>query len=387
MERHGLGGGVDRDAVVERMEALLHRLLAPDHVRHAVLGVTSLDGAWGWTGAAGEATPRGTAMQSDTPWFLASVTKLHITAVLLRLHERGLVDLDAPISAYLPSELSRGLHVLDGVDHTSRITPTHLLGHHTGLPDWLDERPRGGRSFVEEIVEDGDRAWSFEDAVARARDHLTPHFPPSDTAATRPRIRYSDTNYQLLMVIAQHVTGQTMRQMYQELLFDPLELRDTWLPGDQPERTAREPATTWLDDLALTARPLALRSFGDLYSTVNDMLQFGRRLFKAEVFQERATADVMWRHFNRFGFPRGMASLRSPSWPIEYGRGVMRFELPRLLAAGRRMPALVGHTGSTGSWLWHSPELGLLITGTVDQTNAAAVPFRSVPRSLAGLTS
>jgi hypothetical protein len=49
------------------------------------------------------------------------------------------------------------------------------------------------------------------------------------------------------------------------------------------------------------------------------------------------------------------------------------------------LPVLLGHTGSTGSWLWHCPDLGLVLAGTVDQASAATVPFRPVPNALAGL--
>jgi CubicO group peptidase (beta-lactamase class C family) len=324
-------------------------------------------------------------MRAATPWLLASITKLHIATVVLRLHERGVVDLDAPVSAYLPPELARGLHVLDGVDYTERITPTHLLGHLTGLPNALDERPRGGRSLLEEVLEDGDRAWSAEDAVARARDRLRPHFPPSDPQAARPRIRYSDTNFLLLMVIAEHLTGRSMGALYRELLFEPLGLAHTWFPGDEPLQPAGEPATVWLGDRPVVDRPLAMRSFGDLYGTVGDVLRFGRALFTGAVFDDPATLELMVRRFHRFGFPRSAATLRAPSWPIEYGLGVMRFAPSRALAFGRRLPGLLGHTGSTGSWLWHCPELGLMLAGTVDQATAVTVPFRPVPNALAGL--
>jgi CubicO group peptidase (beta-lactamase class C family) len=74
-------------------------------------------------------------MTIDTPFLLASVTKQYIAAVVLKLWERGHLDVCAPISSYLPGELGRGLHVLDGVDHTVQITPAHVLRHLTGLPD------------------------------------------------------------------------------------------------------------------------------------------------------------------------------------------------------------------------------------------------------------
>lgn len=376
----------DPEVLIPRLEKLLQRLMRRRRVRHAIVGAASLDGSWSWSDAEGQAGPAGGTMRVDTPWFLASVTKLYIAAVVLRLCEQGVVGLRTPITECLPPTLARGLHVLDGVDRSSEMTLVHLLGHFSGLPDYLDERPDGGQSLLEEVVDDGDRGWTLEEAVARARDLLAPHFPPSDPYSSKPKIRYSDTNYQLLMAVAEHVTGQPMGQLYRQLIFGPLQLRHTWLPGGEPAEPAGEPATVWLGDVALVDRPLAMQSFGDLYSTMEDVMGFGRSLFSGALFEDPATAEQMWQQPHRFGFPRGLASLRAPSWPIEYGLGAMRFGLSRWLSGGLRIPAVIGHTGSTGSWLWYAPALRLLLAGTVDQTAAATVPFRVVPRALAGLT-
>jgi CubicO group peptidase (beta-lactamase class C family) len=87
----------------------------------------------------------------------------------------------------------------------------------------------------------------------------------------------------------------------------------------------------------------------------------------------------------RFGFPLDRATLRSPQWPIEYGLGLMRFHVPRMIAPFGRVPPLIGHTGSTGSWLFHCPQRDLLFAGTVDQATAGALPFRFVPKLLRAL--
>jgi D-alanyl-D-alanine carboxypeptidase len=58
------------------------------------------------------------------------------------------------------------------------------------------------------------------------------------------------------------------------------------------------------------------------------------------------------------------------------------FRLPRALTPFRPVPEVVGHTGSTGTWLFHAPELDLFMTGTVNQITAGAVPFRLVPKVL-----
>ena len=379
------GAIVDLDDVAPRLERLLAKVSSYHAVRHVVIGAAAIDGSWEWTDATGEANPEGTPMASHTPWFLASVTKLYIASVVLRLHEQGLIDLGAPIPVYLPGELKTGLHVRDGVDRTAQITVTHLLAHASGLPDSLVEHRRGERSLVAEI-EAGDVGFTFAEAVDRVRS-LAPHFAPSDLTGDRPKVRYSDTNYQLLMVIAEQASGRPMGELHRSLLFEPLDLRQTWFPGDEPLEETVRPATPWLRDWPLQDRPAALRSLGDLFGTTADMLKFGRALFTGRVFDDPGTGRLMHRSFNRFGVPRSMASIASPAWPIEYGLGMMRFAPSRAMATGRRLPALLGHTGSTASWLWCSPPLGLLLAGTADQATKAALPFRTIPLALHGLGS
>jgi D-alanyl-D-alanine carboxypeptidase len=61
---------------------------------------------------------------------------------------------------------------------------------------------------------------------------------------------------------------------------------------------------------------------------------------------------------------------------------VMRFRLPRLLTPGGAMPPVLGHTGSTGCWLFYCPEWDVLMSGSVEEATAGATPFRIVPRIL-----
>lgn len=111
------------------------------------------------------------------------------------------------------------------------MTVRHLLGHTSGLPDWLEDRPKGGRSLVDCLVADGDMALEFEDIATLVRDELTPHFPPQDLSSRRQRIRYSDTNYVLLIAIIEAVTGEPLHVVHEARLFRPLNLRHTWFAG------------------------------------------------------------------------------------------------------------------------------------------------------------
>src|SRR5690606_14038014 len=56
--------------------------------------------------------------QEDAPFFIASITKLYTTALIIQLVDRGAIALDAPLTAYLPHELVARLHILRGVDRS-----------------------------------------------------------------------------------------------------------------------------------------------------------------------------------------------------------------------------------------------------------------------------
>jgi len=123
-----------------------------------------------------------------------------------------------------------------------------------------------------------------------------------------------------------------------------------------------------------------------IYSTAADQASSLRFLYTGECFNKQETRDRMFGSWRRFGFPTDVASLRAPSWPIEYGLGTMRFAPAPVFTGFRRKPGVVGHTGSTGTWLFASEELNVVFAGAVDQVTAGPVPFRvAIPSVLKAL--
>lgn len=344
-------------------DARLNRLLdelVTRRTRHVVAAIQSGDGTPLWSAAAGPA-------EAGSPFFVASITKRFIVTLVLQAHERGELDLSAPITRYLPAETVAGLHVLDGVDRAAAITVRHLASHTSGLPDFF-ERRRSGPSLHQRLRAGVDHGWTFEDLLRVVREEQRPHFEPQDLTATRQRARYSDTGFQLLIRIVETVTGLAFADLLAERITGPLGLRDTVLPDtdDPPDHL---PLHAGQRRVAL---PALVRSSNDLVSTTGDLLTFHRALLAGALFADPGTVATLTERRNRL---RNLPMLR-------YGLGTMVFTVNRLMTAGRRPLTLVGHSGATGTWLFHCPELDLHLAGTVDQTSGEALPFRLMARML-----
>lgn len=356
--------------VGSRLQTLADRTVDRRGLAHAIVGVARGDRSEPWIAAAGDARP-GEPMRPDTPFFIASVTKRFIAALVLQAHERGELALVDPITALLPPELTDGLHVHKGVDRTPRITVHHLLTHTSGLADYFD-KPRRGPSLYEQLARGEDRSWSLADVVRWVREDHRPHFPPQDLSAPRQRARYSDTGFQLLIGILEHTTGRSFADLLHDRILEPLGMARTWLPGrSQPAAGAPKPAL-----LHAGRRPLALprmiESSNDLISTAADLIRFQAALRSGALFAQAATAQRLTERANLL---RNMP-------PNRYGVGTWVFRVNRLVAPGRKPLTLLGHAGATGTWLFTCPELDVHLVGAVDQAKGERMPFGIMLRML-----
>lgn len=353
-------------AAAERLRRLVGRLGDRRTLAQVVIGVATTDGEFNWVGAAGRG-PGNEAMGPDVPYWIASVTKLVTASTVLRLSERGEIDLDESIVAYLPSELTAGLHRKDNVDRTSEITVRHLLSHTSGLADYWDRFD--GRSLYRRLSDGENVSWNLEDVVAATRAS-DPHFPPQDLDSDRQKARYSDTNYQLLIALLEASTGNGFDRILERELLEPLGLNHTYLPGSPRPLSPAPPAIGVFDKHELLDIPNAVASSRDLISTVRDNLSFQRALVTGEVFERPVTYELMHERWNRIYYP------------LRYGLGTMQYRIGRLYAPGSESLTLVGHAGLNGSWLFYSPRLGVVTAGTVNQIRGRTKPFRVIPRVL-----
>jgi D-alanyl-D-alanine carboxypeptidase len=133
----------------KKLQSFLDAQIGKGDIHNVVAAVQSYDHSLDFVGAAGIADPSmRTAMTPDTPYFIASVTKMYTAAIIMGLCEEKRLDLDAPITAYLPDWLTSGIHVYKGTDYSSRIKVSHLVNQSSGLADFETDKPRGKASSM-----------------------------------------------------------------------------------------------------------------------------------------------------------------------------------------------------------------------------------------------
>ncbi len=297
-------------------------------------------------------------LDSGQPFFIASTTKLYTTALILQMRAEGRLDLDDPIGQYLEPSVTRGLHEYRGVSHGASITIRQLLAHRSGLPDYFRDRDANGESFEQRLLEQGDFAWTFEQAIERSK-RLRPRF----ASGTAGKAYYSDTNYQLLGRILEVVGGQPYAQLLDQRIFRPLGLENSYLYTDPADR---RPAAMQYRNQRIRL-PQAMASFGPdggIVSTAGELATFGRAFFGGDLFPASYLSELYdW------------ADIFSP---LQSGTGIHRIKLPWYLAWLLKPPELYGHSGLSGTLLFWSPERDLIVAGTVNRIDQPDLSYRTL---------
>ncbi|MEX0591924.1 MAG: serine hydrolase domain-containing protein [Nitriliruptoraceae bacterium] len=371
------------DAISEVLDGRLSRLLerAVDrrrHVRHGLLAVARTDGSWSWQTAHGIADQAGAQVTPTARYPIASVTKLFTATVVMRLIESGDLTLDTPMVDVLPDDVTHGLHVLKGIDHTAEIVVEHLLGHTSGLADYYETAPPGDRSPQARLLAGEDAPVPFDEVVRVVREDLTPHFAPQTLDGPKAKAHYADTNYQLLGAMIEQITGRSLAEVFASHIFTPLGLADTSSYPHKPAsgRSPEPDVDIWTKDVVLVPQG-ALRhqiADGGIVSTLSDQVRFMQAVVSGEAFAESDTWSRMCSRWNRVFFPVG------------YGLGVMQYAPSRMMSPLYPIPAVVGHTGSTATWLFHCPDLKVIVAGAFD-TAQPPLPFRFVPHVLRAVSA
>ncbi|MBD0298078.1 MAG: beta-lactamase family protein [Flavisolibacter sp.] len=200
-------------------------------------------------------------LTAETPLQIASTSKTFTSAAVLRLVQAGKLDLNTPITQFFPQLPYPG------------VTVKMLLNHRSGLPEYLYYMEKGG--------------WNRNTFASNADvlNTLIQWQPPKQfTAGTR--FHYCNTNFVLLALIVEKISGTSFPDYMKRYIFEPLKMYNTFIATvNDTSRTVLSfdgYGTKW--KLDFSDGP-----YGDknVYSTPEDLLKWDQSLYHNTILSQQ----------------------------------------------------------------------------------------------------
>jgi CubicO group peptidase (beta-lactamase class C family) len=302
-------------------------------------------------------------MKTDTIFRIYSMTKPITTVAAMILYEEGKLQLDDPVSKYLPQ--LKGLRVHSGtgdetVEAKREITIRDLMRHTSGFTYGAY-----GESPVDKLYRQKrvlDRNGTLEDLVAKLSKIPLQYQPGT-------RFNYS-VSTDVLGRVVEVVSGKPLDVFFAERIFKPLDMVDTgfYVPADKISRFAanygpeEKGGLKVIDDPEKSPYAKPTRFFsggGGLVSTARDYLRFCQMLLGGGQFQG-----------TRLLKPQTVAMMTQNQVPPE--------SFPLTMPGGMKVPGL-GFGLGFGVWMAHNPldpagAIGEYFWGGAASTNFAISP-------------
>ncbi|TQK44897.1 D-alanyl-D-alanine carboxypeptidase [Streptomyces sp. SLBN-118] len=230
-------------------------------------------------GVADRATGR--AISTEDRFRIGSVTKSFSSVVLLQLVGEGRLDLDTPVNTYLP-----------GLLPDNRITVRHLLSHRSGLYDYTND-------MFDKTVPGFE---SVRNKVFTLQELVNLSLAKPLTVQPGTVYDYSNTNFVVVGLLIEKLTGHSLRDEYRHRIIEPLKLRDTFyvhpdtaLPGRHTKGYLRpdEAGAPLVDSTRQTVS--WAQSAGAMISSTRDLDTFFSSLLKGRLLPApQLTQMLQW---------------------------------------------------------------------------------------------
>jgi D-alanyl-D-alanine carboxypeptidase len=272
--------------------------------------------------------------------------KPFVAVRVLQLAERGRLSLDARLPEVLP------MRVVGRFANAPEITVRMLLGHRSGIPEW-------DTAAIDIVIgHHPAKVWTIEEKLDLAAAQ-PPVFAPGTS------YKYSNTEYNLLGLIIEHVTGRSWRYELTRRVISPLGLARTYLPAARHRsiKGAHAHGYSTVDGRRIDATgvdPSMAGAAGGsaLVTTVHDLTRFLNALLARRLFRRPDTLRQML----------AFAPASGEGGVVGYGLGLEQ----RVFPGGVET---IGHLGGTaGYFAWigrlraHGAAIAALLNSDDDPT-------------------
>ncbi|HDR8162900.1 TPA: beta-lactamase family protein [Bacillus cereus] len=335
----------DRNSVKQALRDTLH-------LGFPGILVKTYEGGKTWGYAAGVAnliTKK--PMKTDFRFRIASVTKTFTATVVLQLAGENRLNLDDSIEKWLPGVIQG-----NGYD-AKQITIRQILNHTSGIAEY-------SRTKEADFFKNRNKSFTAEDLV-KLGISLPPDFAPGKGWS------YSNTGYVLLGILIEKVTGNSYAEEIENRIIEPLELSNTFLPGNssvipgtnhargyfQPDGASELKDITYYN-------PSIGSSAGDMISTADDLNKFFSYLLSGKLLKEQQLKQMLTT------VPTGSAEI------VGYGLGIYETRLPNGVSIWGHSGGIPGFSTFAGGTLGgkHTLAVNLNSLGKADNPD----PFKNI---------
>lgn len=235
-----------------------------------------------WVGSAGYADiEKGIRFSPCHISKAASITKLLVGSLVLKLQEQGKININAPVSDFIDQD------ILKKIKNANGKTIKQLMNHTTGIFDVITSP-----DFYLAIINNPTRKWRQEDLLKFIYNEdgveLNNPYPA----------KYSNSNTLLLSMCIEKATGRDHGQLLHELILLPLGMNDTYYQGrDEIPGSAAQGYFDLHGNGTIVNVSNYITGSGNgytgIYSNVFDLNRFIRALFIDKTLLSQNSLDLM----------------------------------------------------------------------------------------------
>lgn len=213
-------------------------------------------------------------VNASTPFHIASVSKTFTAMAVLKLAQDGKLNIDDEFVKYFPSFNYPG------------VTIRTLLNHRSGLPNYVH--------FMEQLKWNKKKYVLNEDVL----DYLiTRKGELKDIARPNTRFAYCNSNYALLALLIEKVTGIKYPRFMQQTFFKPLQMQNTFVFDTSMINTVN-PSYDWKGELVPFNFLDAVYGDKNIYSTAHDLLTWDKALYCCQLFNDSTLTEAFTPYSN-----------------------------------------------------------------------------------------
>lgn len=234
------------------------------YVKKGLPGISALvrDESGTWVGYSGKADiDKNIPFTPCHPSKAASITKFMVGTLMMMLQEKGLININDPISKYVDAD------IIKKVKNADQVTIKNCMQHTTGFYDIITDA-----EFYLAVLNNPNKSWDAEDLLKYVYGK-DPYFAPNEG------VEYSNTNTIFVGMCLDKVLGYHHSKALRDMIWKPLGMNDTYYQSRDglPNTVAQGYYDLYNNNTIVNVSNLITGSgngYGGVFSTVYDLEKF-----------------------------------------------------------------------------------------------------------------